>query len=108
MLAANVFGNVAEHRKARRDMARRCDRVVMGGHVHIDGRQGTVGDGAADSAGEGESGVERSTAELRRRSIDLGGHCDGCGNIKRKEELSGVVRTLGGVARVETGSQLDW
>jgi hypothetical protein len=35
-------------------------------HVHIDGRKSTVGDGTADSAGKGESGVERGTAELAR------------------------------------------
>jgi hypothetical protein len=32
--------------------------------LHIDGCEGTVGDGTADSASQGESGVESDTAEL--------------------------------------------
>ena len=33
-------------------------------HIHINGSQSTVGDGAADGAGEGEAGVELNAAEL--------------------------------------------
>ena len=32
--------------------------VAAAGDVHIDGSQGTVGDGATDSTSEGEAGVE--------------------------------------------------
>jgi hypothetical protein len=46
----------------------------MNKHVHIDGGHATVGDGAADGAGEGESGVQLDAAELRCRSVDLGSH----------------------------------
>lgn len=63
--------------------------------LHIDGGKATVGEGAADGTGEGETGVELDAGELRRLSgldvlldgIDLGaagggggslgGHCDG-------------------------------
>lgn len=55
-------------------------------HLHIDGCEGSVGYGAADSAGEGESGVELDTAQflggLVDDRLDLGlggrrgrGHC---------------------------------
>ncbi len=35
------------------------------GDIHINGGQGTVGDGAAHSTGEGDPGVEADAAELR-------------------------------------------
>jgi hypothetical protein len=34
------------------------------GNLHIDGSQGTVGDGTTDSTSEGESGVEGEAGEL--------------------------------------------
>ena len=37
-----------------------------GNNLHIDGSESTVGDGTADSAGKGESGVESNAAELGR------------------------------------------
>jgi hypothetical protein len=50
--------------------------------LHIDGSESTVGDGAADSTSEGESGVELKPRELGSRgssgSIDLSGHCERC------------------------------
>lgn len=49
--------------------------MALGLDLHIDGSESTVGDGAAHSAGEGEAGVERQTAQLGG-SILLGGHCD--------------------------------
>ena len=58
--------------------------------VHINGSEGTVGDGAADGTGERESRVETNAAELGSGgdsgllddSVDLGrsclsSHCDG-------------------------------
>jgi hypothetical protein len=47
-------------------------------NIHIDGSQATVGDGAADSAGEGEAGVESEALELLglgQRNLSSG-HCD--------------------------------
>jgi hypothetical protein len=73
---------MAKHGEARRDRARQPVALRWDGHIHIDGRQGTVGDGAADGAGKGESGVEGGAGGRRGRSIDLGSHCDGCGSIK--------------------------
>lgn len=59
------------------------------GDLHIDGGETTVGEGAADSAGEGEAGVELEAAQLGRGSglgllldsvkLDAAGgrsHCD--------------------------------
>ncbi len=55
--------------------------------IHINGGEGTVGDGAADGTGKGESGVETKAAQLRSRrdggggllddSVDLGGILSG-------------------------------
>lgn len=36
-------------------------------HLHIDGGESTVGDGAADGTGEGKTGVELEAAVLGRR-----------------------------------------
>lgn len=78
------------------------------GDVHIDGGQGTVGDGAADGTSESEARVESKTSgrvrcghgsELGLGGVDLagaggsggrsGGHGDGDGTDDR--EVSGEV-----------------
>ena len=51
-------------------------------HLHIDGSEGAVGDGTADSACKGESGVEGNATELLSGSVNLDsgscrrGHCE--------------------------------
>lgn len=60
---------------------RNSTRQLQWENLHIDWGEGCVGDGAADGAGEGESGVESWTAELLN-SLGLdnnwggGGHCE--------------------------------
>jgi hypothetical protein len=67
-------------------------------NLHIDWGKGTVGDGAADSASQGESGVERDTGQLLcRRSCSDGGHCEGCDVLKPKR------LTVGGSCEDESG-----
>lgn len=54
------------------------DRWQRGiGDSHIDGSEGTVGDGAADGTGESESRVEGDAAELRGLGLQVGSHCEG-------------------------------
>lgn len=68
-------------------------------NLHIDGSQGTVGDGAADGASKGETGVEGEAAQLlglgsldildngvelgRAGRFRVGGHCDCEGGVMR-------------------------
>jgi hypothetical protein len=73
---------------------RRCaELVIKAWNIHIDGCEATVGDGAADGTGKGESGVETDTAELGSRSngvndvglsglkgADGGSHCECVGD----------------------------
>lgn len=40
-------------------------------YLHVDGSEGSVGDGAADSAGEGESRVEADARQLLRLELGL-------------------------------------
>lgn len=46
----------------------RCDAQ----HSHINGRHGTVGDGAADSAGESETRVQINARQLLGRKTCFG------------------------------------
>lgn len=98
--------------------------------VHIDGCEGTVGDGAAEGTGEGEAGVESGTAELgsggglRNDGVDLGrargrgsghfccgrdcGRCDGSWPVAEKRmEGRRVFLTLGRRGAVK-GSEGRW
>lgn len=52
-------------------------------NLHIDGGESTVGDGAADSTGNGESGVKGSAAELLGSlSLDDGSNWGGSGHCE--------------------------
>lgn len=62
-----------------------CREGIEGGleNLHIDGGKSTVGDGAAESTGNGESGVEGSAAELLRSlSLDDGSNWGGSGHCE--------------------------
>lgn len=53
--------------------------------LHIDGGQGTVGDGAADGTSKGKSGVESQAGELLRSGgggVDLSGR-HYCGRFRK-------------------------
>jgi hypothetical protein len=58
------------------------------GNLHIDWSESTVGDGAADGTGEGESGVESNSRELLRSGSDgsSGGHCEGYELMRREKK----------------------
>lgn len=85
------------------------------GDLHIDGGEATVGDGAADSAGEGEAGVQADARQRRGGrglvgdGLDLGGsgssHCVGC------EEVVGERGEAGQVVsgrRKQTKQKTEW
>lgn len=83
-------------------------------YLHIDGSKSTVGDGAADSTGEGEAGVEGEAAQLlglgsldildngvelgRAGGFRVGGHCDLVGGLCGDEQTN---KTLSGERRDE-------
>lgn len=96
MSAANVWRAV--NRKKPSVPAVRSRAQQAGGwretqrmDIHIDGGESTVGDRAANSAGEGEAGVETQPAELGRGGINLGSHCVWFRKLRRelKAEWSG-------------------
>lgn len=64
-------------------------------NIHIDGGETTVGKGAADSAGEGESAVERKPGR-GSGSLSLLGHCD-------KESIEVGMRSIEAETRVHRG-----
>jgi len=86
-------------------------------NLHINRGEGTVSDGAADSAGKGEARVEGETAELLGLkassllgSVDSGSHCDVKrmdGRLMGKEKERGTNRTKG-VGRVVETRCLAW
>lgn len=73
--------------------------------LHIDGGEGTVGDGAADGAGKGESGVEGNAAQLGL-GLGIGGHLDDFDEKWWKIEWSLVLKARGREDSRKIGRQL--
>lgn len=82
-------------------------------NLHIDGGEGTVGDGAADSTGKGESGVEGNAGKLAGGvglgllddSVNLSGsHCEYVVRNWTKEKWT---KGLSGEKRSRTAAQRD-